>query len=89
MDAAGTPVTVQDVATVQFGPEIRRGLAELNGEGEVVGAIVVVRSGENVHEVVSRVKARLDELRAGLPAGVEIIPVYDRTVLIEDSVATL
>ena len=89
VDASGTPVTVQDVATVQFGPEIRRGLAELNGEGEVVGAIVVVRSGENVHEVVTRVKARLDELRPGLPAGVEIVPVYDRTVLIENSVATL
>ncbi len=89
VDASGTPVTVQDVATVQFGPEIRRGLAELNGEGEVVGGIVVVRSGENVHEVVTRVKARLDELRPGLPEGVEVIPVYDRTVLIENSVATL
>ena len=89
VDASGTPVTVEDVATVQFGPEIRRGLAELNGEGEVVGGIVVVRSGANVHEVVGRVKARLEELQAGLPAGVEVVPVYDRTVLIEDSVATL
>ena len=89
VDASGTPVTVQDVATVQFGPEIRRGLAELNGEGEVVGGIVVVRSGENVHDVVTRVKARLDDLRPGLPEGVEVIPVYDRTVLIENSVATL
>ena len=89
VDASGTPVTVEDVATVQFGPEIRRGLAELNGEGEVVGGIVVVRSGANVHEVVGRVKARLEELEAGLPAGVEVVPVYDRTVLIENSVATL
>ena len=89
VDASGTPVTVEDVATVQFGPEIRRGLAELNGEGEVVGGIVVVRSGANVHDVVGRVKARLEELQAGLPAGVEVVPVYDRTVLIEDSVATL
>ena len=89
VDASGTPVTVEDVATVQFGPEIRRGLAELNGEGEVVGGIVVVRSGANVHEVVGRVKARLEELQAGLPAGVEVVPVYDRTVLIENSVATL
>ena len=89
VDASGTPVTVEDVATVQFGPEIRRGLAELNGEGEVVGGIVVVRSGENVHEVVTRVKARLAEVRSGLPEGVEVIPVYDRTVLIENSVATL
>ena len=89
VDASGTPVTVEDVATVQFGPEIRRGLAELNGEGEVVGGIVVVRSGENVHEVVTRVKARLAEVRSGLPEGVEVIAVYDRTVLIENSVATL
>ncbi len=89
VDASGTPVTVEDVATVQFGPEIRRGLAELNGEGEVVGGIVVVRSGANVHEVVGRVKTRLEELQAGLPAGVEVVPVYDRTVLIESSVATL
>ena len=89
VDASGTPVTVEDIATVQFGPEIRRGLAELNGEGEVVGGIVVVRSGANVHEVVGRVKARLEELQAGLPAGVEVVPVYDRTELIEDSVATL
>ena len=89
VDASGTPVTVEDVATVQFGPEIRRGLAELNGEGEVVGGIVVVRSGANVHDVVGRVKTRLEELQAGLPAGVEVVPVYDRTVLIEDSVATL
>ncbi len=89
VDASGTPVTVEDVATVQFGPDIRRGLAELNGEGEVVGGIVVVRSGANVHEVVGRVKTRLEELQAGLPAGVEVVPVYDRTVLIESSVATL
>ncbi len=89
VDASGTPVTVEDVATVQFGPEIRRGLAELNGEGEVVGGIVVVRSGENVHEVITRVKSRLDELAPGLPPGVEVVPVYDRTVLIENSVATL
>jgi Cu(I)/Ag(I) efflux system membrane protein CusA/SilA len=89
VDASGTPVTVEDVATVQFGPEIRRGLAELDGEGEVVGGIVVVRSGANVHEVVGRVKARLEELQAGLPAGVEVVPVYDRTELIENSVATL
>ncbi len=89
VDPSGTPITVQDVATVHFGPDIRRGLAELNGEGEVVGGVVIVRYGANVHEVVERVKARLEELRSGLPAGVEIIPVYDRTLLIERSVATL
>ena len=89
VDPSGTPISVQDVAAVHFGPDIRRGLAELNGEGEVVGGVVIVRYGANVHEVVERVKARLEELRPGLPAGVEIIPVYDRTLLIERSVATL
>ena len=89
VDESGTPITVQDVATVQIGPDIRRGLAELNGEGEVVGGIVVVRYGANVHEVVERVKARLAELQSGLPPGVEVVPVYDRTSLIERSIATL
>ncbi len=89
VDRSGTPVTIEDVATVQIGPEIRRGLAELDGEGEVVGGIVVARAGENVHQVVGRVKARLEELRPSLPEDVEIVPVYDRTVLIENSIATL
>ena len=89
VDESGTPITVQDVATVQIGPDIRRGLAELNGEGEVVGGIVVVRYGANVHEVVERVKARLAELQSGLPPGVEVVPVYDRTSLIERSIDTL
>ena len=89
MDESGTPISVQDVATVQIGPDIRRGLAELNGDGEVVGGIVVVRYGANVHDVVERVKARLAELQSGLPEGVEIVPVYDRTALIERSIDTL
>jgi Cu(I)/Ag(I) efflux system membrane protein CusA/SilA len=89
VDESGTPITVQDVATVQIGPDIRRGLAELNGEGEVVGGIVVVRYGANVHDVVERVKARLAELQSGLPEGVEVVPVYDRTALIERSIDTL
>ena len=89
VDESGTPITVQDVATVQIGPDIRRGLAELNGEGEVVGGIVVVRYGANVHEVVERVKTRLAELQSGLPPGVEVVPVYDRTSLIERSIDTL
>ena len=89
VDESGTPISVQDVATVQIGPDIRRGLAELNGEGEVVGGIVVVRYGANVHDVVERVKARLGELQSGLPEGVEIVPVYDRTSLIERSIDTL
>ena len=89
VDESGTPITVEDVATVQIGPDIRRGLAELNGEGEVVGGIVVVRFGANVYEVVEGVKARLAELQSGLPPGVEVVPVYDRTSLIERSVDTL
>ena len=86
---SGTPISVQDVATVQLGPDIRRGLAELNGEGEVVGGIVVVRSGVNVYEVIQRVKTRLEELKAGLPADVKIVAVYDRSGLIERSIETL
>ena len=89
VDESGTPISVQDVATVQIGPDIRRGLAELDGEGEVVGGIVVVRYGANVYDVVERVKARLAELQSGLPEGVEVVPVYDRTSLIERSIDTL
>ena len=89
VDDSGTPISVQDVATVQIGPDIRRGLAELDGEGEVVGGIVVVRYGANAYDVVERVKARLAELRSGLPEGVDIVPVYDRTALIERSIGTL
>ena len=89
VDQSGTPITVQDVATVQLGPEMRRGIAELNGEGEVVGGIVIVRYGANVYDVVERVKTRLGELQAGLPEGVEVVPVYDRTTLIERSISTL
>ncbi len=86
---SGTPISVQDVATVQLGPDIRRGLAELNGEGEVVAGIVIVRYGVNVYEVIQRVKTRLDELKAGLPEGVEIVLVYESTGLIERSIETL
>ena len=89
VDRSGTPITVQDVAHVHIGPDIRRGLAELDGEGEVVGGIVVARYGANAHEVVERVKTRLTELQSGLPEGVEIVPVYDRTALIERSIETL
>ena len=89
VDESGTPISVEDVATVQIGPDMRRGLAELNGDGEVVGGIVIVRYGANTYEVVERVKARLAELQSGLPEGVEIVPVYDRTSLIERSIDTL
>ncbi|MCY4658293.1 MAG: CusA/CzcA family heavy metal efflux RND transporter [Acidobacteria bacterium] len=89
VDGSGTPILVQDVATVQIGPDIRRGLAELNGDGEVVGGIVIVRYGANAYDVVERVKARLAEVQSGLPEGVEVVPVYDRTALIERSIDTL
>ncbi len=89
VDQRGTPLLLRDVATVQAGPDIRRGLAELNGEGEAVGGIVVVRSGANAYEVIGRVKAKIEELSQGLPGDVEIVTVYDRSNLIERSVETL
>ncbi len=85
----GTPVFVDDVAEVSFGPEPRRGLAELDGRGETVGGIVVMRSGENALRVIDGVKARLEELRAGLPQGVEVVVAYDRSELIRGAVGTL
>ena len=88
-NADGTPVVVGDVGTVQFGPDIRRGVAELDGKGETVGAIVMARYGENTHDVIQRVKAKLDELRPSLPPGVEIVTTYDRTSLIQRAIATL
>jgi len=87
--ASGTPVRVEDVANVQLGPAMRRGIAELGGEGEVVGGIVVMRQGENALRVIEGVKARLAELEAGLPESVEIVPTYDRSQLIEASIDTL
>jgi len=86
---AGTPVLLRDVGTVQVGPEMRRGAADLDGEGEVVGGIVVVRYGENVLSVIEGVKRKIAEVRSTLPEGVEIIPTYDRTELIHRSVDTL
>jgi Cu(I)/Ag(I) efflux system membrane protein CusA/SilA len=85
----GTPVRVADVARVQFGPDIRRGLAELDGQGETVGAIVAARYGENALDVIGRVKTKLEELKGALPPGVEIVPTYDRSSLIERSIRTL
>ena len=85
----GAPVTIGDVARVQLGPELRRGIADLNGQGEVVGGIVVMRSGENAMKVIERVKERLTELKPSLPAGVEIVPTYDRSMFIERAVDTL
>jgi Cu(I)/Ag(I) efflux system membrane protein CusA/SilA len=85
----GTPVTLRDVAVVSVGPELRRGVAELDGEGEVVGGIVVMRWGENALGVIDAVKARIEEVKPGLPEGVEIVPTYDRSRLILDAVGTL
>lgn len=88
-NARGTPVRIADVATVQLGPDLRRGVAELDGKGEVVGGIVVMRFGENALRVIDRVKAKLQELQASLPRGVRVIPTYDRSGLINESIATL
>ena len=87
---AGTvPVTIGDVAHVQHGPEMRRGIAELNGEGEVAGGIVILRSGKNARDTIAAVRAKLDELKAGLPPGVEIVTTYDRGKLIDRAIANL
>ena len=85
----GVPLLLKDVADISVGPQMRRGIAELNGEGEVVGGIVVMRFGENAQTTIDGVKAKLEELKQGLPAGVEIIPVYDRTALIGRAGANL
>lgn len=82
----GTPVLLSDVARIIEGPELRRGVVELNGEGEVVSGIVVMRAGENALNVIDGVKEKLSELKQGLPEGVEIVPVYDRAPLIEGAV---
>ncbi|HJN43919.1 MAG: CusA/CzcA family heavy metal efflux RND transporter [Vicinamibacterales bacterium] len=88
-DAGGIPVRVADVAQVRVGPDIRRGVAELDGRGEVVGGIVVMRFGENALGVIDRVKARLLEVRSSLPPGVTIVPTYDRSTLIRDAIGNL
>ncbi len=77
------------MALVRLGPELRRGVAEGNGQGEVVGGIVVMRFGENAKAVISRVKEKLDEIQRSLPPGVRIVPVYDRSGLIDRAIATL
>ncbi len=85
----GTPITVRDVAQVRIGPAQRRGLADLDGLGETVGAVVIMRHGENALDVIDAVKERLAEVRPSLPEGVELIPTYDRSELIHASIATL
>ena len=87
--ASGTPVRVRDVATVTFAPELRRGVADLDGEGEAVGGIVIMRYGENAEAVIARVKDRLREITPNLPAGVKIVPTYDRSQLIDRAMENL
>ncbi|QUD90995.1 efflux RND transporter permease subunit [Phenylobacterium montanum] len=87
--AGGVPVRLGDVATIQIGPEMRRGVAELNGQGEVAGGVVILRSGKNARETIAAVKVKLAELKKSLPAGVEIVPTYDRSQLIDRSIGNL
>ena len=85
----GVPVRLGDVATIQIGPEMRRGVAELNGQGEVAGGVVILRSGKNARETIAAVKDKLAELKKSLPPGVEIVPTYDRSQLIDRSIQNL
>lgn len=87
--AGGVPVRLGDVATIQIGPEMRRGVAELNGQGEVAGGVVILRSGENARTTIAAVKARLAELKTSLPPGVEVVTTYDRSGLIDRAVHNL
>jgi len=87
--AGGIPVMLGDVATVQVGPDMRRGIAELNGEGEVAGGVIVMRQGKNAREVIEGVRTKLAELKASLPPGVEIVTTYDRSGLIDRAVENL
>ena len=87
--AGGIPLTLGEVAHIQLGPEMRRGISELDGKGEAVGGVVILRSGKNARETIAAVKARLAELKSSLPPGVEIVPVYDRSQLIERAVDNL
>ncbi len=89
VDENGTPILIRNIAHVHLGPELRRGLAELDGEGETVGGIVVMRYGENALKTIDAVKAKLEELKAGLPEGVTIQAVYDRSSLIERAIDNL
>ncbi len=87
--SGGTPILVKDLGMVTLGPDIRRGVAELNGEGEVVGGVVIMRYGENALKVIERVRAKLDEMKPALPEGVEVVTTYDRAELIEHAIETL
>src|SRR5881396_3986145 len=85
----GTPVYVKNVGTVHLGPDLRRGISELNGEGEVVGGIIVMRYGENALRVIDGIKKKLEDIKPSLPEGVELVTAYDRSQLIKRSISTL
>jgi len=85
----GTPVYIRDIGVVQLGPDIRRGLAEYNGRGETVGGVVVMRYGENALAVIDRVKAKIEQIKPSMPKGIKIVPVYDRSGLINRAIETL
>jgi len=87
--AGGVPVTLGSVATIQLGPEMRRGVAELNGQGEVAGGVVVLRSGKNARETIAAVKEKLSRLKGSLPPGVEVVTTYDRSKLIDRAIGNL
>ncbi|MHB8529830.1 MAG: efflux RND transporter permease subunit [Caulobacteraceae bacterium] len=87
--AGGVPVLLGDVATIQIGPELRQGVAELNGQGEVAGGVIIMRSGQNARAVIMAAKEKLRQLKASLPPGVEIVPTYDRSGLIDRSISNL
>ncbi|BFN28248.1 cation efflux system protein CusA [Pseudomonas sp. SCT] len=89
LDNSGVPVTLGDVAHIQLGPEMRRGIAELDGEGEVVGGVVILRSGKNARETIAAVQTKLAELKKSLPEGVEVVTTYDRSKLIDSAVRNL
>jgi Cu(I)/Ag(I) efflux system membrane protein CusA/SilA len=89
VDANGTPVMVKNLGRVEMGPDIRRGIVDLDGEGDTVGGVAVIRHGENALNVIERIKARIDEIRPSLPEGVEIVTTYDRSGLIRESIETL
>ena len=85
----GVPVTLGDIATIQLGPEMRRGISELNGQGETVGGVVILRAGKNARETIAAVKVKLAELQQSLPKGVQVVPVYDRSQLIDRAIENL
>ncbi|MBN9506650.1 MAG: efflux RND transporter permease subunit [Sphingopyxis granuli] len=87
--AGGVPVTLGDVATIQIGPEMRRGIADLDGDGEVAGGVVILRSGADARATIAAVQAKLEELKKSLPAGVAIVPTYDRSQLIDTAIENL